>query len=248
MEYKIAYHADKMKLVCILEAILFVFNIIQLVIQSKLYYTEISAFNVVLSLVPLLSLVFIFEYEKIWRGSIDQTTLFRIYTWVEIAIIIGINIFNAYDVWCNNSSYEHESFFFVLWRYSSGTLIYLIPWILIAVFWKRKVLFTCSRIAALVYPLLRIFENFIVFIRIISGDFSFGFVDEELELFALQYFLYIIQGCLSLACTILLLFFVFKRATLTVEERLQRLNKKYTSGKISREEYEAKCRNILGVL
>ena len=241
MKNKLAFHADKMKLVCILEAIsqgLCVIWIIFRVMAAEKKMEDYSQLIITsfFSFVPLILSVFILEYGK--RGA-KVDSLIKIYASVfaaSSALSIVSMIYNYIKYRGNGVALPVD--------YLIVDAICLVSWLLIAVFWKRHALFVASGVVVVLSIFFNVFQNALSLVLYFTNfDVLNNFEVVKYSVYESLYSL--IQACIDVACAIILLFFVFSNGRDNLEEKLEKLHEDYTSGKITKDSYDAQREELL---
>lgn len=240
MKNKLAFHADKMKLVCILEAIsqgLCVIWIIFRVMAAEKKMEDYSQLIItsIFSFVPLILSVFILEYGK--RGA-KVDSLIRIYALVSAALNMS-SIISRIN-FCNESAIG----FSAIIDYLVVDVMCLASWILIAVFWKHRALFVASGVVVILGLFFSVFRSILSLILFfMQFDVLNNFEVTKYSVYAILFGL--IQACIDVVCAIILLFFVFSKGRDNLEEKLEKLHEDYTSGKITKDSYDAQREELL---
>jgi hypothetical protein len=240
MKNKLAFHADKMKLVCILEAIsqgLCVIWIIFRVMAAEKKMEDYSQLIItsIFSFVPLILSVFILEYGK--RGA-KVDSLIRIYALVSAALNMS-SIISRIN-FCNESAIG----FSAIIDYLVVDVMCLASWILIAVFWKHRALFVASGVVVILGLFFSVFRSILSLILFFMHfDVLNNFEVTKYSVYAILFGL--IQACIDVVCAIILLFFVFSKGRDNLEEKLEKLHEDYTSGKITKDSYDAQREELL---
>ena len=240
MKNKLAFHADKMKLVCILEAIsqgLCVIWIIFRVMAAEKKMEDYSQLIItsIFSFVPLILSVFILEYGK--RGA-KVDSLIKIYALVSAALNMS-SIISRIN-FCNESAIG----FSAIIAYLVVDVMCLASWILIAVFWKHRALFVASGVVVILGLFFSVFRSILSLILFFTHfDVLNNFEVTKYSVYAILFGL--IQACIDVVCAIILLFFVFSKGRDNLEEKLEKLHEDYTSGKITKDSYDAQREELL---
>ena len=240
MKNKLAFHADKMKLVCILEAIsqgLCVIWIIFRVMAAEKKMEDYSQLIItsIFSFVPLILSVFILEYGK--RGA-KVDSLIKIYALVSAALNMS-SIISRIN-FCNESAIG----FSAIIDYLVVDVMCLASWILIAVFWKHRALFVASGVVVILGLFFSVFRSILSLILFFTHfDVLNNFEVTKYSVYAILFGL--IQACIDVVCAIILLFFVFSKGRDNLEEKLEKLHEDYTSGKITKDNYDAQREELL---
>lgn len=241
MKNKLVFHADKMKLVCILEAISQGFCIIWYIFSIMDAQEQIEDYSqliitLIFSFVPLILSVFILEYGK--RGA-KVDSLIKIYASVfaaSSALSIVSMIYNYIKYRGNGVALPVD--------YLVVDAICLVSWLLIAVFWKHRALFVASGVVVVLSIFFNVFQNVLSLILFFTHfDVLNNFEVVKYSVYASLYSL--IQACIDVACAIILLFFVFSNGRDNLEEKLEKLHEDYTSGKITKDSYDAQREELL---
>lgn len=241
MKTKLAFHADKMKLVCILEAISQGFCIIWFIFSAMAAQEQIEDYSqliitLIFSFVPLILSVFILEYGK--RGA-KVDSLIKIYASVFAASRALSIVSMIYDY----IKYRGDGVALPV-DYLVVHAICLVSWLLIAVFWKHRALFVASGVVVVLSNFFNVFQKVLSLILFFTHfDVLNNFEVEKSFLYASLYSL--IQACIDVAVAIILLFFVFSNGRDNLEEKLEKLHEDYTSGKITKDSYDAQREELL---
>lgn len=241
MKTKLAFHADKMKLVCILEAISQGLCVIWIIfrvmaVEKKMEDYSQLIITSIFSFVPLILSVFILEYGK--RGA-KVDSLIKIYA----SVFAASNALSIVSMIYNYIKYRGNGVALPV-DYLVVDAICLVSWLLIAVFWKRHALFVASGVVVVLSIFFNVFQN------VLSLALYFTNFDVLNNFEVVKYFVYdslysLIQACIDVACAIILLFFVFSKGRDNLEEKLEKLHEDYTSGKITKDSYEAQRQELL---
>ena len=122
--------------------------------------------------------------------------------------------------------------------------ICLVSWLLIAVFWKRHALFVASGVVVVLSIFFNVFQNALSLVLYFTNfDVLNNFEVVKYSVYESLYSL--IQACIDVACAIILLFFVFSNGRDNLEEKLEKLHEDYTSGKITKDSYDAQREELL---
>ena len=230
MKNKLAFHADKMKLVCILEAIsqgLCVIWIIFRVMAAEKKMEDYSQLIItsIFSFVPL-----------ILSAKVDS--LIKIYALVSAALNMS-SIISRIN-FCNESAIG----FSAIIDYLVVDVMCLASWILIAVFWKHRALFVASGVVVILGLFFSVFRSILSLILFFTHfDVLNNFEVTKYSVYAILFGL--IQACIDVVCAIILLFFVFSKGRDNLEEKLEKLHEDYTSGKITKDSYDAQREELL---
>lgn len=241
MKNKLVFHADKMKLVCILEAIsqgLCVIWIIFSVMVAEKKMEEYSQLIItsIFSFVPLILSVFILEYGK--KGA-KVDSLIKIYA----SVFVASSALSIVSMIYNYIKYRSNGIAFPV-NYLVVDAICLVSWILIAVFWKHHALFVASGVVVVLSIFFYAYQNIFSLILLFTHfDALNNFEVVKYSVYANLYGL--IQACIDVACAIILLFLVFSDGKDNLEEKLGKLQEDYTSGKITKDSYDAQREELL---
>ena len=120
----------------------------------------------------------------------------------------------------------------------------LASWILIAVFWKHRALFVASGVVVILGLFFSVFRSILSLILFFTHfDVLNNFEVTKYSVYAILFGL--IQACIDVVCAIILLFFVFSKGRDNLEEKLEKLHEDYTSGKITKDSYDAQRQELL---
>lgn len=241
MKNKLVFHADKMKLVCILEAISQGFCIIWFIFSAMAAQEQIGDYSqliitLIFSFVPLILSVFILEYGK--RGA-KVDSLIKIYA----SVFAASSALSIVSMIYNYIKYRGYGFALPA-DYLVVDAICLVSWLLIAVFWKRHALFVASGVVVVLSIFFNVYQNvFSLVLYFTNFDVLNNF--EVVKDLVYDRLYSLIQACIDVACAIILLFFVFSNGRDNLEEKLEKLHEDYTSGKITKDSYEAQRQELL---
>lgn len=241
MKNKLAFHAKKMKFVCILEAASVVLSVIWIIsnvmsAEKKQIFSQSSIIitSSIFSFIPLILSVFILEYSK--RGA-KASSLIKIYAWISAFISATSIITIVYNYIKNDETTLPVESLIVY-------IISFVSWVLNAVLCERRKLFYISGMGVVLtrfYCVCDSVLSLIVFCK--CFDIRNNFEVIKYTLYAILYGL--AQECISVACAIILIFFVFSKIEDNLEEKLEKLNEDYTSGKITKDSYDIQRKNLL---
>ena len=232
MKNKLVFHADKMKLVCILEAISQGFCIIWFIFSAMAAQEQIGDYSqliitLIFSFVPLILSVFILEYGK--RGA-KVDSLIKIYA----SVFAASSALSIVSMIYNYIKYRGYGYALPV-DYLVVDAICLVSWLLIAVFWKRHALFVASGVVVVLSIFFNVYQNV----------FSLVWCFRNFKDLVYDRLYSLIQACIDVACAIILLFFVFSNGRDNLEEKLEKLHEDYTSGKITKDSYDAQREELL---
>lgn len=241
MKDKLVFHADKMKIqsiLCGLSAVLYELLIIYIDINSNgnfEYWRLIvfSAFN----FLPFALCVFIFEYGK--RGA-EIRKLIKIYA-LGSAFFVLISIITTLYSNIVNDNISGEN---ILWA-TAADIICLVFWVLSAVFCEQKRSFAMLGGGVVVIYIYNIFRSICALVVYFTDFHALDNFVDFMKVAVYSSVCGLIQNCLSLACVIIWFFFVFSLSGRDIEKKLEKLNKNYTSGKISKEDYDSERQKII---
>ena len=240
MKNKLVFHADKMKLVCILEAISQGFCIIWFIFSAMAAQEQIGDYSrliitSIFSFIPFILSVFILEYGK--KGA-KVDSLIKIYALVSAALNMS-SIISRIN-FCNESAIG----FSAIIDYLVVDVMCLASWILIAVFWKHRALFVASGVVVILGLFFSAFRSILSLILFFTHfNVLNNFEVTKYSVYAILFGL--IQACIDVVCAIILLFFVFSKGRDNLEKKLEKLHEDYTSGKITKDSYDAQREELL---
>lgn len=251
MKNKLAFHADKMKFVCILYAVSIVANIgalCALMISSDYnyigdsYFSHINYLNLIstaltgsaLEFIPLVICIIALIYNRIKH---KDKALIKICAYAMAAFNLLLFVLN-FPKWNSKSEIFTSLFAFIL-----PNIIYIVGFIFMGISDKR---FEVSRACVLFAAGLKSVLSFVTAITTVTSaddtDVQFYNLNKFISCYYFGRCIYSIAFAAALA---VLMFCVFKRDKQSIEDRIISLNQDYTSGKITKDSYDIQRKNLL---
>lgn len=252
MKNKLAFHADKMKLVCILYAVSIVVNICAwcaFVIASDYsyiidddYFSHLNYLNLVFTsltsstfeFIPFAICVLMLIYNKIKH---NVKVLLKIYAYAMAAFNLLLLIFR-FPKWSTVAEFFMSAFLFILLQ-----IIYIIGFIVMGINDKW---FDISRTGVIFAAGLRVVLSVITAVTTaVSAKNTAGQLYQLHKFISYYYAGRCVYSIISAAALAVLLFCVFTRDKLSIEDAIASLNQDYTSGKITKDSYDTQREELL---
>lgn len=252
MKTKLAFHADKMKLVCILFSISIIVNICAwcaFIIASDYsiiddsYLSNLNYLNLIfiafpasiVEFIPLVLCILILIYNKIKHNT---KISFKICSYVMSALNLWILVQRLLNQNDTNKLTASGYFLFVL-----PQIISIVGFIAMGISDKC---FDISRMGVVFAAILRAVASAIPAVSTLINankvDGQFYQLNKFIGYYYIGRCIYSIIFAVALA---VLLFCVFTREKSSVEDRIADLNQDYTSGKITKDSYDAQREELL---
>lgn len=253
MKNKLVFHADKMKLVCILFSISIIVNICAwcaFIIASDYsiiddsYLSNLNYLNLIfiafpasiVELIPLVLCVLMLIYNKIKHNA---KVLLKVCDYVMAALNLWIlvqRLLNQNDD--TNKLTTSGYFLFVL-----PQIISIVGFIAMGISDKC---FDISRIGVVFAAILRAVASAIPAVStLINANKADGQLYQLNKFIGYYYIGRCIYSIIFAVALAVLLFCVFTREKSSVEDRIADLNQDYTSGKITKDSYDAQREELL---
>lgn len=238
MKNKLVFHADKMKiqsLLCGLSAVLSVLLLVYSIANSNgdngnAEYGQLIVYSI-LTFAPVALCIFILEYGK--KGA-ESRRLIIIYAFGSVILTLISIVYNYVLIGISNIDVSSVI----------NTVISLIFCVLSAVFCEQRRLFRMVGVGVVLKSIYDIFNSVLVLIVTFTEFDALNNFD-VMKVIVYSSVCGLIQNCLSLACVIIWFFFVFSEYKNDIEKKLENLIKDYTSGKISKEDYDSERQKII---
>lgn len=258
MKNKLVYDNKNIKVYSILILSHIIFNYIYqfgstLIDESYIGFGDVgedifsALFNAVISCLPELICITLFAYNKIKpKHAMTANKLLKIYVYVKggilatVVVIMGIPYLVSYLFCLQYASFSpiiqdllsENQLLFVLYTFLKAVFL-----LVLGIFLNNKKVYSVSKVALLIIESLRaVVYLYNLFDGLIAGSFESSATSNVMNL--------ILNASFVIAETYILLFGVFKREP-SADELLEKLNKNYTSGKISKEDYDAQRQKII---
>lgn len=192
-------------------------------------YLLIALLYSLLRFMPELICVAAFVYNRFKpANAIAANKLFKIYTLIYTLTKLLTALVYCFSAL--NRAGTLDAYFYI-------SVLSTVFWLLLVLFSDNKKIYSVSRVAVLIMECLyAVMYLYNLLEKLIAGSFE--------SLSSTAIIMNLIFYAFTIAQTYILLFGVFKREP-SADELLEKLNKSYTSGKISKEDYDAQRQKII---